>query len=145
MRRLRVTADTNILVRVITEDDPAQAAVARLMLDQAEIVSIPVPALCEMAWVLGRGYRLPAADIAAAIERLLEAGTVETDTPSVEAGLALLRQGGDFADGVIAFQGQQSGGVVFASFDRSAVRKLAASGIAAADPVELVEAGASRP
>jgi predicted nucleic-acid-binding protein len=50
------------------------------------------------------------------------------DAPAVEAGLAMLDAGGDFADGVIAFTGRQLGGNVFASFDRQAVELVSATG-----------------
>ena len=45
-------------------------------------------------------------------------------TPAVLAGLALLDAGGDFADGVIAFEGELLGGAEFVSFDRQAVGLL---------------------
>jgi predicted nucleic-acid-binding protein len=48
----------------------------------------------------------------------------------VEAGLAQLEAGGDFADGVIAHQGQWLGGDVFVSFDRQAVGLLRGQGVA---------------
>jgi len=50
---------------------------------------------------------------------------------SAEAGLAMLDAGGDFADGVIAFDGQGGGADIFASFDRKAVKLLAAKGLPA--------------
>jgi hypothetical protein len=50
------------------------------------------------------------------------------DRPAVEAGLAVLAAGGDFADGVIAFDGRRLGGSVFTSFDRRAVELIAATG-----------------
>jgi len=37
-------------------------------------------------------------------------------------GLAILDAGGDFADGVVAFDGQRFGGETFVSFDRKAVK-----------------------
>jgi predicted nucleic-acid-binding protein len=40
---------------------------------------------------------------------------------AVEAGLAILESGGDFADGVIAYEGNWLGGETFASFDKDAV------------------------
>ncbi len=47
-------------------------------------------------------------------------------TPAVLAGLALLEGGGDFADGVIAFEGDLLGGTEFVSFDQQAVKLLKA-------------------
>ena len=48
----------------------------------------------------------------------------------MEAGLAVLEAGGDFADGVIAHQGQWLGGDTFVSFDRQAVTLLSEQGLA---------------
>ena len=92
---------------------------------------------CEFAWVLKRAYARSAAEIAAAIEALTNIDVIATDVPAVEAGLAALRAGGDFADGVIAHQGEALGGTVFASFDRRAVSRLRDTGVAAGDPSEL--------
>ena len=55
------------------------------------------------------------------IGEIVDSETILTDGPAVEAGLAFLRAGGDFADGAIARQGQAAGGTVFASFDMKAV------------------------
>lgn len=42
------------------------------------------------------------------IRSLLESAAVRVDRPAIEAGLAMLVAGGDFADGVIAFEGNPS-------------------------------------
>ncbi|HTT81185.1 MAG TPA: type II toxin-antitoxin system VapC family toxin [Stellaceae bacterium] len=123
-----MTADTNVLVRAAVGDDPVQAAIAGDTLVRAELVAVPLSALCEFVWVLRRGYGRNADEIAAAIRALADSANVRLDQPAVEAGLAMLRAGGDFADGVIAFEGRRFGGTVFASFDRSAVNLVAASG-----------------
>lgn len=135
---MRVTADTNVLVRMIVRDDAVQAAEAEALLSAAEVIAIPVPALCELVWVLRSGYRRSTIDVADTIAELAAVGSVVTDIPSVEAGLAALRAGGDFADGVIAYQGMTLGGEAFASFDRRAVALLRDSGAIAAEPAELL-------
>jgi predicted nucleic-acid-binding protein len=127
---VRVTADTNILVRAAVTDDPRQAKLAMDLLRDAEIVVLTLPALCELVWVLSRGYRRAAKDIAAAIRKLAASATVRADRPALEAGLVLLEAGGDFADGVIAFEGRRLGGEVFASVDRTAIRLVAGTGAA---------------
>ena len=63
---------------------------------------------------------------------------LEDDRTQSAAAQALLRAGGDFADGVIAAQGMSLGGTTFASFDRDAVAALQSGGMAAADPSVLV-------
>jgi predicted nucleic-acid-binding protein len=121
---VRVAADTNVLVRAITGDDPRQSTAAQAALAGAELVALTLPALCELVWVLARGYKIPASDIAATIRRLIDSANVEVNQPAAEAGLALLQAGGDFADGIIAFEGAWLGGDTFVSFDRQAVELL---------------------
>jgi predicted nucleic-acid-binding protein len=125
---VRITADTNILVRGAVLDDPAQAALAADLLRGAEIVAVTLPALCEFAWVLARGYRWTASEILGFIKALVSSPSVRIDRAAVEAGLAMLKAGGDFADGVIAFDGRRLGGEIFVSFDRKAVALVAAHG-----------------
>lgn len=125
---MKITADTNVLVRAATLDDPQQATVAADLLRDVDFIAVTLAALCEFAWVLGRGYRWAAPEIRTFITALLESPRVEADRPAVEAGLAMLAAGGDFADGIIAFDGRRLGGTVFASFDREAVELVAAGG-----------------
>lgn len=128
---MKIVADTNLLVRVITNDDEAQAEVARAELNDAEAVILPSVVLCELAWVLRKIYRHPANDIARAIRALIAGDTVVIDHGSVDTGLAILDAGGDFADGVIAHEGRRIGGEMFVSFDKEAVALVAAQGGAA--------------
>ena len=117
---VKITADTNVLLRAVVQDDEEQAAAGRALLLRATMVAVPVPVFCELAWVLKRAYARSANDIVAAVEAITRLAAVATDLPAVEAGLAALRTGGDFADGVIAHQGADLGGTTFASFDRRA-------------------------
>jgi predicted nucleic-acid-binding protein len=135
---LRITVDTNVLVRVLTEDDPIQAGVARDLLERADLVAVPLPVLCELVWVLRSGYRKSTTDVVDALSGLMEIEKILMDRPACEAGLAVLRSGGDFADGVIAHQGASLGSEIFASFDRAALVKLRALGVAAAEPAALI-------
>ena len=118
---MKITADTNLLVRLFVDDDVRQRRLAEQALASAETVAITMSALCELAWVLTRSYRVRDADVAAAIRRLIDVANIVVDRPAVEAGLALLDRGGDFADGVIAHQGYELGGEIFVSFDKKAV------------------------
>ena len=62
---------------------------------------------------------------------LLAAANVEMNRPAVERGLSMLDAGGDFADGVIAYEANWLGGETFVSFDKNAVAQLVAQGQAA--------------
>ncbi len=123
---MKVTLDTHVLVRLATQDDPAQAALALRVLQKASLIAVPTPALCEMVWVLLRGYRYTPAQVAHALRTLLKVRQVVCHTPTVLAGLAQLDRGGDFADGVIAAEGELLGGTEFVSFDQQAIQLLKA-------------------
>jgi len=123
-RVVKITADTNVLVRALVRDDPEQASQAMEVLEQAELVAIPVPVLCELVWVLRRVYGLDRGDCLEAINALLASRSVAVNRPAVEAGLRLLAAGGDFADGVIAFEGRALGAQALITFDREAARLL---------------------
>jgi len=125
---VKVTVDTNVLVRAVVRDDASQASVAAKLLVDAELIAIALPSLCEFVWVLRRVYGFQPTDVAAAIRALLAAANVQMNRPAVEAGLLVLEAGGDFADGIIAYEGTWLGGEVFASFDRRAVALLTQQG-----------------
>ena len=125
---MKITADTNVLVRAITSDDVRQSKVAEAELANADVVALALPALCELVWVLSQGYKIPSAEIAEAIRRLVNGVNVVVNRPAVEAGLALLDAGGDFADGIIAYEGSWLGAEVFISFDKKAVKLMEAQG-----------------
>lgn len=125
---MKVAVDTNVLVRAVVRDDPAQGDIAAELLAEAELIAVALPCLCEFAWVLRRVYGFPPSDVAAAIRALLATANVAMNRPAVEAGLAVLEAGGDFADGAIAHEGSWLGGETFVSFDKKAVALLAAQG-----------------
>src|SRR5882762_4763347 len=125
---MRITAGTNVLVRAVTEDHEGQSRAAQTALKKAELVAIPISALCELVWVLSQGYMIPPADIAEAIRRLINGANAVVNRPAAEAGLALLDAGCDFADGVIAYEGSWLGADAFVSFDKKAVKLIETQG-----------------
>ncbi len=102
------------------------------MLRDADLIALTLPTLCEFAWVLRRQRKISRELVAAKIRELLQSSRVAADRPAIEAGLAALDAGGDFADRVIAFEGRRLGGDIFTTFDRQAAELLAASGAAVA-------------
>jgi predicted nucleic-acid-binding protein len=128
---MRAGVDTNVLVRAVVRDDRVQADIAAKLLHSAELIAVGVSCLCEFVWVLRSVYRLPPSTAAAAIRALIEANNVEVNRPAVEAGLAVLDAGGDFADGAIAYEGRWLGAETFVSFDKKAVEMLEAQGVGA--------------
>jgi predicted nucleic-acid-binding protein len=92
------------------------------------MVAPALPALCELVWVSSRGYKIPSVEIVATIRRLMNAANIVVNRPAAEAGLALLEAGSDFADGVIAYEGDWLGAETLVSFDKEAVKLMKARG-----------------
>ena len=128
---MKATVDTNVLVRAVVEDDRKQATAAAKFLRNAELIAVPLPCLCELVWVLRSVYDFGLEEIAETVEALLDAENVVVNRPAADAGLAMLRAGGDFADGAIAWEGRWLGGETFVSFDRKAVARIMELGEAA--------------
>jgi predicted nucleic-acid-binding protein len=120
--------DTNVLVRYLAQDDPAQSRRAteiverKLTADRPGFVSIV--AMVETVWVLDRAYGLNILEIAAAIERLLQADliVVENEQEVFAAMIALKEGQGSFADALIVALGARTGCAHTVTFDRKALR-----------------------
>ena len=128
---MKISVDTNVLVRGVVRDDLKQARIADKALTEASLIAVSLPCLCEFVWVLRKVYRFDDASIATAIRALVATEKVAVNRPAVEAGLAVLDAGGDFADGIMAYEGSWLGAETFVSFDKQAVSLLARQGHAA--------------
>ena len=125
---MKISVDTNVLARAVLQDDAEQASRAAKILEEAALIAVSLPCLCELVWILLRGAQIPKEKVAQAIRVLIETSKVMMNRPAVEAGLAVLAAGGDFADGVIAYEGNWLGGETFVSFDKKAVSLLSGQG-----------------
>jgi len=125
---VKISVDTNVLVRAVVRDNEREALIAAKLLKEAELICVSLPCLCEFVWVLRRVYNFGQQDISAALEALLNAKNVAVNRAAADAGLAILKDGGDFADGLIAYEGNWLGGETFVSFDKKAVSLIAKQG-----------------
>jgi predicted nucleic-acid-binding protein len=120
--------DTNLLVRYIMQDDPVQSAKATAWIEERLTAENPgfisVVAVAETVWVLERSYGVADQDIAATIERLLQADVlvVENEQQVFAAMIALKEGQGSFADALIAALGVKAGCSNTLTFDRRALR-----------------------
>lgn len=126
---MKITADTNILLRAVLDDEPSQSLSARQALEEAEGIAITLATFCEIVWVLRKNDRRSPEEAASLVRLLLAIPNVFVDQAAVEAGLSVLVAGGDFADGVIAYDGTRLGGDVFVTFDRKAAALLKTAGL----------------
>ncbi|WP_245446487.1 type II toxin-antitoxin system VapC family toxin [Neorhizobium sp. T25_27] len=124
---MSLIVDTNILLRAMIFDHEVESSKAQALLASNE-VTISNQTLCEMVWVLRRLYKKSQSDLAVAIRTWMSVKTVAVDRGAVEAGLTFLEAGGDFADGVIEFEGRRLGGEIFATFDKRAASIVRAQG-----------------
>ena len=118
--------DTNILVRLLTGDDPKQVAAARSLF-AAGPVWIAKTVLLEAGWVLGSSYRYGEKAVRDALARVLGLQNVHVeDEAAVAAALALMEQGVEFADAIHV--SSRPPGASFVSFDRLLVRRARRAG-----------------
>ena len=103
---MKITVDTNVLVRSCVCDDPAQADIAAKILTDAALIAIALPCLCEFVWVLLRVYNIESGDVINAVRALMASENVEMNRPAVEAGFGGANQGGEFACGAILLEGK---------------------------------------
>jgi len=120
--------DTNVLVRYIVQDDPVQSRRATEILehrlDDDNPGFISIVAMAETVWVLERAYRLPAEDVVAAVERMLQADVLVVENEQeVFAAMTALEEGlGSFADALLGALGAKAGCSATLTFDRRALR-----------------------
>jgi len=120
--------DTNILVRYLTRDDPAQSPKAIELIEQRLSEDGPgfisLVAMAETAWVLERVYGFADEIIAAAIERTLQAEALVVESEhEVFIAMSALKEGrGSFADALIGALGAKAGCTRTLTFDRKALR-----------------------
>lgn len=116
--------DTNVLVRYLTRDDPAQFRRAAALISELDAAEEPVRldeiVLCELTWVLQSGYGLARTAVADSLAALLEtAQFVIDDRDTVRAAVALFRTGpGDFSDYLLGLRNRNAGCADTATFDR---------------------------
>jgi predicted nucleic-acid-binding protein len=120
--------DTNILVRYLAQDDPAQSAKATEILEHRLTEKNPgfvsIIAMVETVWVLDRAYGFTAQEIVTAVQRLLqiEVLVVENEQEVFSAMVALKQGRGSFADALIVELGTRVGCTRTLTFDQKAVR-----------------------
>jgi predicted nucleic-acid-binding protein len=119
--------DTNVVVRLLTGDDPGQEAAARALF-AAGPIWIAKTVLLEAAWVLRSLYGFDENSIRTAFTKLLGLKTVHVeDESSMAAALALTASGIELAD-AMHLSGRPPG-AAFVSFDKAFVRRARRAGV----------------
>lgn len=115
-----IALDTNVLLRLLTHDDPAQLAAIERFFDAhpGETFLVPDLVLAEVVWTLRTGFRWERPQIASALRRLAAKPDVGfADRDQIIDALTALEAGGDFADELIVARAQADGCSALATFD----------------------------
>ena len=123
-----VGLDTNVLVRYLAQDDVIQARQATQIIERQLTEQSPgfisLVTMVETVWVLTRVYDLSNREVAAAIERILQADTllVQNEQEVFTAMIAVKTGVGSFSDALIGALGEWAGCTATLTFDRKAKR-----------------------
>jgi len=121
-----IALDTNVLVRYLVRDEPRQTSAATRLLEASCTVEAPgfvsLVVLCELVWVLERGYRYSRAEVAGLLRGLLSADdlAVERSELAWQALNAFEEGSADFADFVIGLTAREAKAETTVTFDRRA-------------------------
>ena len=115
---LPVALDTNLLVRLLTGDEPEQSRRVADLIDTSPACFVPITVVLELEWVLRGAYRLDHRAVIAALEGLMAIRHVHLEQEElVRQALAWHRQGLDFADALHLLRSE--GCARFATLDRA--------------------------
>ncbi len=121
--------DTNVLVRLLTGDDPAQQQLAAAYIEKSCSTEDPAYinriVLIEFVWVLESVYKYSRPQIAEALVRMLRTAELRfEDHEAAWAAATAYRNGVDFADFVIVCTNEKAGCRATATFDVRAAKQL---------------------
>lgn len=121
-----LTVDTNVVVRLLVEDDQRESAEAKRLFEDATVF-IPATVFMETEWVLRAVYDFSRDEIADAFVCLLRVKSVRVaDRPLLEKVIEHFAQGLDFADALhYAFGSDQS----MRTFDKAFIKRGKALGL----------------
>jgi predicted nucleic-acid-binding protein len=120
--------DTNILVRIATNDDPDQVARARQALESGEAL-LCLSVCLEAEWVLRAGYKLSPTTVADILTRFAGAEGITVERPDLlAAAIAWHLEGMDFADALHLAVATDLGCTSMLSFDNHYTKSAARLG-----------------
>lgn len=116
-----IAIDTNLLVRILTNDDPIQTRRAAKIL-QSDDIFLPKTVILETQWVLHYAYAIDKADIIAGLHKLLGLSNIYLENAeTVTQAISWYEQGLDFADAL--HLASSRGSDAFATFDAAFAKK----------------------
>jgi predicted nucleic-acid-binding protein len=120
--------DTNVLVRYIVQDDPAQYAAAKRLISrcvaEGQTLFVPVTVVLELEWVLRSNFEFAKDDVLRTLSSLLSAAELAFESErGLEVALQMFRTGSaDFADCLHVALAAQAGEAPLWTFDNGAAK-----------------------
>lgn len=118
--------DTNVLVRLITDDDPVMRDKAVRLVEAAERnrekLAVPITVILEAMWVLNSRYDFSRMEILDALEQLLLVKGLQLEVPGRVRELIRIGRSTstDLADILIGLCGRDLGCEIMFTFDKKA-------------------------
>lgn len=115
-----ISVDTNVIVRLLTADEPAQHKKAKSLFAR-ERIFIPLTVVLECEWVFRYAYKFGAEEIVDAFEFLFGLPNVEVqDQLAIRNALQWHKAGLDFADALHLAKSESA--KAFATFDKKLIK-----------------------
>lgn len=119
--------DTNVLIRYIAQDDPAQAATAASIIESLTVESpgfVTVVSIVEIVWVLKSCYKSSKAEIIRVLETLLRTQVIVVERTEVvwQAIRRYSEASADFADCLIERSAHAANCEYVITFDSNAAK-----------------------
>ena len=118
-----ISVDTNVIVRLLTGDDPVQFKIAKKLFENKNIM-ITTSVILECEWVLRYAYRFALLEIIEAFQALFGLSNVNLQEPLViHEAIEWHKQGMDFADAIHLAKSKDSES--FVTFDKKFIKSAA--------------------
>ncbi len=119
-----IAVDTKVLLRLLVNDDPVQAAKARQLVDARagddSSIWVSDTVLVELVWTLSRAYGRPRADLLTALRALASHATLMIESAdAVRAAIEVFeRSPADFSDCLLSEKARRAGCDRLVTFDK---------------------------
>ena len=116
-----IAVDTNLLVRLLTKDDPNQAKRAAKIIE-SDVIFIPKTVMLETEWVLRHAYEINKDAIMIGFQKIMGLPNVRVeDQQTVFQAISWYKSGLDFADALHLASSMKADG--FVTFDKAFIKQ----------------------
>jgi predicted nucleic-acid-binding protein len=116
-----IAVDTNLLVRLLTKDDPNQAKRAAKIIE-SDVIFIPKTVMLETEWVLRHAYGIDKDAIMKGFQKIMGLPNVRVeDQQTVFQAISWYESGLDFEDALHLASSMKADG--FVTFDKAFIKK----------------------